>query len=199
VDSAFWRELVARYHYLGYRLPVGAQLLYLVHSERTGQAVLACLQWTSAAWKMAARDRWIDWSDAERARNLVFIVNNSRFLILPWVRVKRLASKILAQCGRQLPGDLERRYGYPPLLLETLVDGQRFTGACHRAATWRAGRNHRAGPDGPLSPSRRLGAQADLRLSPLRKRAATAPRGLPAVLRGSRAQRRLALTSPWGR
>ena len=82
-DSRLWTELIQRYHYLGYRVPVGAQLRYLVRSERTGQAVLACLQWTSAAWKMAARDGWIGWSAQERARNLPFLVNNSRFLILP--------------------------------------------------------------------------------------------------------------------
>jgi hypothetical protein len=135
-DSALWTELVERYHYLGYRVPVGAQLRYLVRSARTGEAVLACLQWSSPAWKMAVRDRWIGWSAAERARNLPYIVNNSRFLILPWVRVKGLASKILAHCARHLPGDWERRYGYRPLLLETLVDGQRFTGTCYRAANW---------------------------------------------------------------
>jgi len=82
-DSALWTELVERYHYLGYRVPVGAQLRYLVRSARTGEAVLACLQWSSPAWKMAVRDRWIGWSAAERARNLPYIVNNSRFLILP--------------------------------------------------------------------------------------------------------------------
>jgi hypothetical protein len=135
-ESALWIELVERYHYLGYGVPVGAQLRYLVRSERSGGQVLACLQWSSAAWKMAARDRWIGWSAQERARNLPYLVNNSRFLILPWVRVKGLASKILGLCARQLPGDWEQRYGCRPLLLETLVDGQRFAGTCYRAANW---------------------------------------------------------------
>jgi len=135
-DSRLCTELIQRYHYLGYRVPVGAQLRYLVRCERAGEQILACLQWTSAAWKMAARDGWIGWSAEQRARNLAFIVNNSRFLILPWVRVKGLASKILARCARQLPGDWERRYGSRPLLLETLVDGQRFAGTCYRAANW---------------------------------------------------------------
>ena len=135
-DSALWNELVERYHYLGYRVPVGAQLRYLVRSERTGERVLACLGWTSAAWKMAVRDRWIGWSAVERARNLPYIVNNSRFLILPWIRVMGLASKILAQAARHLPSDWQRRYGYRPLLLETLVDGRRFAGTCYRAANW---------------------------------------------------------------
>ena len=130
-ESALWIELVERYHYLGCRVPVGAQLRYLVHSERSGDQVLACLQWSSAAWTMAARDRWIGWSAQERARNLPYIVNNSRFLILPWVRVKGLASKILGLSARQLPADWERRYRCRPLLLETLVDGQRFAGTCY--------------------------------------------------------------------
>lgn len=135
-DSRLWMELIERYHYLGYRVPVGAQLRYLVRCERAGEQVLACLQWSSAAWKMAARDRWLGWSAEERARKLPLIVNNSRFLILPWVRVKGLASKILAHCARQLPADWQRRYGSRPLLLETLVDGQRFAGTCYRAANW---------------------------------------------------------------
>ena len=135
-DSALWTELVERYHYLGYRVPVGAQLRYLVRSAHSGEQVLACLQWTSPAWKMAVRDRWVGWSAAERVRHLQFIVNNSRFLILPWVRVKGLASKILAHCARQLPEDWQRRYGYRPLLLETLVDTRRFAGTCYRAANW---------------------------------------------------------------
>jgi len=135
-DSRLWRELVQRYHYLGYRVPVGAQLRYLVRSAQCGEGVLACLQWSSAAWKMAVRDCWIGWSAEQRARNLPYLVNNSRFLMLPWVRVKGLASKILARCARQLPGDWERRYGCRPLLLETVVDARRFRGTCYRAANW---------------------------------------------------------------
>lgn len=132
-DSARWREWMARYHYLGYRVPVGANLRYLVRSPRGD---LACMQWSSPAWKMAPRDHWIGWNDQERKRNLPYIVNHSRFLILPWVRVTGLASKILAHCARRLPRDWERFYGYHPLLLETLVDGQRFAGTCYRAANW---------------------------------------------------------------
>jgi hypothetical protein len=84
---------------------------------------------------MSARDIWIGWSDEERARNLQFIVNNSRFLILPWVRGRNLASTILSLCARQLPADWERLYGYRPLLLETLVDAQ-FRGTSYKAANW---------------------------------------------------------------
>jgi hypothetical protein len=134
--SRLWTELVARYHYLGYRVPVGATLRYLVRSAHAPEQVLACLAWTSAAWKMAVRDRWIGWSEAQRRQNLPYLVNNSRFLILPWVSIRGLASAILARCARQLPGAWAARYGYRPLLLETLVDPARFRGTCYRAANW---------------------------------------------------------------
>jgi hypothetical protein len=95
---------------------------------------------------MAARDQWIGWNAEQRVRNLQLIVNQSRFLVLPWVRVKGLASKILGQSARRLPADWERRYGYRPLLLETLVDAQRFRGTCYRAANWiRVGQTHGRG------------------------------------------------------
>jgi hypothetical protein len=132
-ESRRWREQVQRYHYLGCRVPFGAHLRYWVrHRERD----LACLLWTSPAWKMQARDAWIGWSEEQRRRNLQSIVNNGRFLILPWVRIKGLASKILALSARQLPEDWERHYGNRPLLLETLVDASRFRGTCYRAANW---------------------------------------------------------------
>ena len=134
--TCVWVEWIERYHYLGYRVPVGANLRYLVRSAQYPERVLACLMWTSPAWKMAARDRWIGWSDTQRRHNLQLIVNNARFLILPWVCVKGLASKILSHCARQLPADWESHYGYRPLLLETLVDAKRFRGTCYRAANW---------------------------------------------------------------
>jgi len=97
---------------------------------RPGSAkqVLACLLWSSPAWKMGARDSWIGWTNHKRARNLQLVVNNSRFLILPWVRVRNLASIILSFCARQLPADWERLYGYRPLHLETLVDSCKVRG-----------------------------------------------------------------------
>lgn len=133
-DSALFRQFIERYHYLGHRVPVGAHLRYFVQSG--DGRILACLQWTSPAWTMAARDRWIGWNSQQRARNLQYIVNNSRFLILPWVQVKKLASSILARAARQLPLDWRQHYGYSPLLLETLVDATRFRGTCYRAANW---------------------------------------------------------------
>lgn len=135
-ESRIWRELIERYHYLRCRVPVGANLRYVVRSHRAPDRVLACLLWTSPAWKMAVRDRWIGWNDEQRRRNLQLIVNNARYLILPWVHIRGLASKILSLCARRLPGDWEKRYGYRPLLLETLVDNQRFRGTSYRAANW---------------------------------------------------------------
>jgi hypothetical protein len=135
-DLRLWAEYVERYHYLGHHVPVGASLRHWVHSPHCPEQVLACLLWSSPAWKMAARDHWIGWSPQQRACNLPFIVNNSRFLLLPWVQVKGLASKILAHCARQLPGDWQQHYGYRPLLLETLVEEERFRGTCYRAANW---------------------------------------------------------------
>lgn len=132
-ESRLWREQVERYHYLGCRVPFGAHLRYWV---RNRQRELACLLWTSPAWKMKPRDVWIGWSDEQRQRNLQKIVNHGRFLILPWVRVKGLASKILALSARQMPHDWHIRYGHRPLLLETLVDANRFRGICYRAANW---------------------------------------------------------------
>jgi hypothetical protein len=132
-ESRRWREQMERYHYLGCRVPFGAHLRYGV---RNRERELACLLFTSPAWKMQARDEWIGWSDEQRRHNLQAIVNNGRFLILPWVRVKGLASRILALSARQMPGEWETRYGYRPLLLETLVDAKRFRGTCYRAANW---------------------------------------------------------------
>ncbi len=132
-ESRRWREWMERYHYLGCCVPFGAHLRYWVrHRERD----LACLLWTSPAWKMRARDTWIGWEETQRRHHLPWLVNNGRFLILPWVRVKGLASKILALSARQVPRDWEARYGYRPLLLETLVDPARFRGTCYRAANW---------------------------------------------------------------
>jgi hypothetical protein len=132
-ESRRWRQTMERYHYLGCPVPFGANLRYWVRGRNRE---LACLLWTSPAWKMQARDAWVGWSDHQRRRNLQAIVNQGRFLLLPWVRVKGLASKILAHSARQLPRDWERRYAVRPLLLETFVDAMRFRGTCYRAANW---------------------------------------------------------------
>lgn len=131
-----FRELVGRHHYLGFKVPFGAYLRYLVHVAKPEPAVVGCLQFSSPAWQMAPRDEWIGWDADIRKRNLQRIVNNSRFLLLPWVRVRNLASAVLSAAARQLPGDWEEAFGVMPVLAETLVDTARFTGTCYRAANW---------------------------------------------------------------
>jgi hypothetical protein len=131
-----YRELVGRYHYLGHAVPYGAHLRYLVFGSRSSSQALGCVQFSSAAWRMQARDRWVGWDDATRRRNLVRVVSNSRFLILPWVRVRNLASTILSLSAKRLRVDWRERYGVEPLLIETLVDSSRFAGGCYRASSW---------------------------------------------------------------
>jgi hypothetical protein len=138
-DSALWNELIERYHYLGYKPLPGAQLRYLVraHGDRWPEPpLLAALGFGAAAWMVAPRDRFIGWTAAERKRNLHLVVNNARFLILPWVQVRNLASTILAHAARRIANDWKDRYGFEPVLLETFVDTERFHGTCYRAANW---------------------------------------------------------------
>ncbi|MGI8741818.1 MAG: Druantia anti-phage system protein DruA, partial [Bryobacteraceae bacterium] len=124
-DRRLFRQYIQRYHYLGYKVPYGAQLRYFVRSPQPPRPVLACFLFTSAAWKMAPRDTCIGWNQTARQTNLPLVVNNSRFLILPWVRVPNLASHILSLAAAQLPRDWFAAYGAQPVLLETLVDQTR--------------------------------------------------------------------------
>ena len=135
-ERLLFRELVGRYHYLGHKVPFGAHLRYLVYASRPARAVVGCLQFSSPAWRMAARDRWVGWDDRTRARNLQRVVNNSRFLLLPWVTVRNLASAVLARGLAQMAADWPRRYRLEPWLVETLVDPRRHHGGCYRAANW---------------------------------------------------------------
>jgi len=135
-DRRLFRELIGRYHYLTYKVPFGASLRYLIAVSAPGPAVVGALQFASAAWRMQARDRWIGWDDATRARHLSQVVTNSRFLLVPWVHIQNLASTALALGLRRLPADWYAQYGVTPLLVETLVDPARYTGGCYRAANW---------------------------------------------------------------
>lgn len=132
-DSALWNEYIDRYHYLGYKPLPGAQLRYFAYA---GQRPVALLGFGAAAWQTAPRDEWIGWSHIERQRNLKAVVNNARFLILPWVRVQSLGSKLLSMAARRLADDWAARYRYRPVLLETFVEAGRFAGTCYRAANW---------------------------------------------------------------
>ncbi|GFP19136.1 hypothetical protein HKBW3S03_00640 [Candidatus Hakubella thermalkaliphila] len=132
-DSSLWNELIERYHYLGYKPLPGAQIRYLVFS---GPHLLAALGFGAAAWALAPRDRFIGWTAEQRVHNLHLVVNNARFLILPWVSSQNLASRVLAGVARRLPKDWQTRYGYQPVLLETFVEQGRFHGTCYRAGNW---------------------------------------------------------------
>ena len=132
-QEPLFNSLIQQHHYLGYTQPVGEHLKYLVMAQ--GRPI-ACLAWCSAPRHLGARDRFIGWSAEARRRNIHLIAANLRFLILPWVEVRYLASRILGCMARQLPGDWERIYGHPVYFLETFVDPQRFRGTCYRAANW---------------------------------------------------------------
>ena len=132
-SSALWNEFIDRYHYLSYKTLPGAQLRYIVKSE--GQ-ILALLGFGAAAWTTAPRDKYIGWDNPTRKKNLHLVINNARFLILPWIYSKNLASKILSLVSRQIGSDWEKRYSYRPILLETFVEKQRFQGTCYKAANW---------------------------------------------------------------
>ena len=132
-SSRRWRELVASHHYLGYVPFAGAQLRYLIESR---SETLGALGFAASAWKCAPRDAHIGWDQATREARLHLVVGNARFLILPHVRVKNLASHVLAKAARRLRADWQDAYGYAPVLLETFVETARFSGASCRAANW---------------------------------------------------------------
>jgi hypothetical protein len=134
-DAALFRFLLQRYHYLGHRNCVGENLKYLAR-DRDGR-VLACLLFGSAAWKVAGRDRWIGWTPEQRRGQLCWLTNNTRLLILPWVRVPHLASHLLGRVAARLSADWQQKYGHPIYLVETFVERDRFRGTCYRAAGWR--------------------------------------------------------------
>lgn len=135
-ERALWRELIERHHYLGHKVPYGAHLRYLVWMGARQRELCGCLQFSSAARRLAVRDRWIGWDDATRQRNLARVVCNSRFLIVPWLRIGGLASHVLSLAARVVVEDWQEAYALRPVLLETFVARERFEGTCYRAANW---------------------------------------------------------------
>jgi hypothetical protein len=133
VDEPLFNGLMEEHHYLGYEQPVGEHLKYLVWAQ--GRPI-ACLAWSSAPRHLGSRDRYIGWSAEARRRNIRFLAYNTRFLILPWVRVEHLASHILGRMAAAISADWQRMYGHPIYFLETFVDPERFRGTCYRAANW---------------------------------------------------------------
>jgi hypothetical protein len=133
-DESLFNSLMEEHHYLGYEQPVGEHLKYLVCAQ--GRP-LACVAWSSAPRHIGSRDRYIGWDQEARRRNIRFIAYNTRFLILPWVRVTHLASHILGRMAARISADWQQMYGHPIYFLETFVDPERFRGTCYRAANWK--------------------------------------------------------------
>ena len=128
-----WNEYVDRYHPLGYRKPFGFRMRYFIQSAH---GYLGCVLLSGAAKSLGVRDGWITWTDAERLKNLPWVINNSRFLVFPWVCVQHLASHVLGQLARRVREDWEEQFGYQPVLMETFVNPAHFAGTCYRAAGW---------------------------------------------------------------
>jgi len=132
-DRDLWRELIDRYHYLGFNRGAGAQIRYLVYSP---QGIVALFGFAASAWHVKDRDQWIGWNEEHRYQFRHLVVNNSRFLILPWFKCGNLASKLLSLVVHALPDDWQTVYNYTPVLLETFVDQGRFWGTSYKAANW---------------------------------------------------------------
>jgi len=133
VAEPLFNALIEAHHYLGYTQPVGEHLKYLVYAD--GRPV-ACFAWSSAPRHLEPRDRFLGWSIEARRANIGYLAYNTRFLILPWVEVPRLASRLLGMMMRRLSADWRRLYGHPIYFAETFVDPERFRGTCYRAANW---------------------------------------------------------------
>lgn len=133
-ESLLWDGMIERYHYLGHAPLSGAQIRYLIESDQKG--VLGAIGFGAAAFSLKARDQWIGWSREQCNIRRELVLNNRRFLILPWIVVPNLASHLLSQTARQVQHDFEVLYGYRPLLLESFVEKERFNGGCYRAANW---------------------------------------------------------------
>jgi hypothetical protein len=159
-DVALWNGIIHEHHYIRTYRMFGPQMRYLVYGgkkttphalpsgnsseakacmdpkHRRSEILLAALGFAASAWRISSRDAFIGWSDEQRIANLRYVVSNARFLILPWIRCPNLASRILGAVARRLPQDWEDRYHYRPVLLETFVQLDRFTGTCYKAANW---------------------------------------------------------------
>lgn len=134
-DTKLWKEYIERYHYLGYKGAFGSQQKYFIWLNE--EKIIGCLLYSASAWSVDCRDKWIGWSKEDRAKRLHLIINNSRFLILPWIKIKNLASKVLSKSTRQVREDWQNRYNYCPVLLESFVDHKRNRGICYRASNWK--------------------------------------------------------------
>jgi len=133
IDQARWNDLVGKYHYQGYTRIVGRSIKYIACCEGVP---VACLGWGSAAWSLDPRDKYIGWDKATKDKNLHFIANNIRFLILPGIKIKYLASHLLSKNIKRIGGDWQDKYGHRLYLLETFVETGRFLGTSYKASNW---------------------------------------------------------------
>lgn len=136
-ERSLWNEYVERYHQKGYKKPFGASQRYFILA-RVGheEQIMGCLLFSASAWALKPRDQWIGWTQEDRSQRLHLIINNTRFLIFPWIKVKNLASKTLSLAAKQIRKDWQERYNYQPVLLETFVDTEHYLGTCYKAANW---------------------------------------------------------------
>jgi hypothetical protein len=168
-QEALFNSLIAQYHYLAYTQPVGENLKYVVYAH---ERPIACCAFSSAPRHLGSRDRFIGWGREARLKNIHLIAYNTRYLILPWVKVEHLASHLLGRIAQVLARDWQRVYGHPIYFLETFIDPQRFRGTCYRAANWiYLGETTGRGKDAPTHQPNRsikqvLGYPAQPRLSP---------------------------------
>lgn len=132
-EESLWNYLVHRYHYKSYKIIVGAHLKYIAY---LGDQPVACMAWCSTVFRIQSRDQFIGWDNEARSKNNRFVINNSRYLILPWIQIKNLASHLLGLSARTISRDWQEFYGYPVYLLETFVERDRFAGTCYKAANW---------------------------------------------------------------
>lgn len=132
-SEKLFNSLINQFHYLGYTQPIGEHLKYIAFSNK---GPIACFAWGSSPWYIGARDRFIGWSAETRRENLHLIATNTRFLILPWIRISTLASYLLAACRHRISQDWHRIYSHPLHLLETFVDTEKFLGTCYKADNW---------------------------------------------------------------
>lgn len=132
-ERNLWNYLIDRYHYKRCRIVVGRHLKYLIYLD---QQIIGCLGFADAVLQLKSRDEWISWDAKQRQTNLHLVINNVRFLILPWVKIKYLASKLLGLNAKIIPDHWQKQYNYRPLLIETFVEKQRFLGTSYKAANW---------------------------------------------------------------
>lgn len=132
-EYQLYNGIIERYHYQGCKIIVGQSLRYMCFIN---EEPAACVGWGSAAWSLSCRDRWIGWNKEQKDKNLYKIANNIRFLILPWIKIKYLASHLLGLIGRRIQRDWYNQFGIKIYLLETFVEEERFHGTCYKAANW---------------------------------------------------------------